>query len=100
MNAKGGYVYILSNKSRTILYIGVTSNLKSRIVEHQEKIFDGFTSKYNCIYLVYYEFYETIVDAIEREKQLKSWKRQWKENLIKTLNPQIKDLNNLIDGCD
>jgi putative endonuclease len=100
MNAKGGYVYILSNQSRTILYIGVTSNLISRVNEHKEKLNEGFSSKYNCIYPVFYEFHDTIEGAIEREKQLKKWKRDWKENLIKSFNPQVKDLCKEIDGCN
>ncbi|MBX9850772.1 MAG: GIY-YIG nuclease family protein [Cytophagaceae bacterium] len=99
MIAKGGYVYITSNKSRTMLYTGVTSHLISRIADHREKKQAGFSFKYNCLYLIYYEFHETIEAAIEREKQIKRWKRAWKENLIKSFNPQLKDLWNDIDGC-
>ncbi|MBX9853739.1 MAG: GIY-YIG nuclease family protein [Cytophagaceae bacterium] len=100
MSPKGGYVYIVSNKSRTILYTGVTSNLIARTFEHKEKKLIGFTYKYNCQYLIYYEFHETIETAIEREKQIKTWKRLWKENLIKSFNPQLKDLWNEIEGCE
>ncbi|MBX9851218.1 MAG: GIY-YIG nuclease family protein [Cytophagaceae bacterium] len=100
MIAKGGYVYITSNKSRTILYTGVTSHLISRTTDHKEKKKPGFTFKYNCLYLIYYEFHETIEAAIQREKQIKKWKRSWKENLIKSFNPQLKDLWNDIEGCE
>jgi putative endonuclease len=92
MIAKGGYVYIVSNTLRTVLYIGVTSNLYSRIYEHKSGEGSKFTSKYNCTDLIYFEFYESIEEAIEREKQLKKWKRVWKENLIKKMNPMLKDL--------
>ncbi len=99
-NTKGGYVYIMSNRSRTILYTGVTSHLISRVVEHKEKRTPGFTAKYNCCFLIYFEFHETIEAAIERETQLKRWKREWKENLIKSFNPQLKDLWKDIEGCE
>jgi putative endonuclease len=100
MKSKGGYVYIMSNKLRTVLYVGVTSNLINRTSEHREKLLDGFTLKYNCQHLIYYEFHDAIEAAIEREKQIKKWKRQWKENLIKSFNPQLKDLWNDIEGCE
>ena len=92
MNVKGGYIYIVSNKHRTVLYIGVTSNLYSRAYEHKVGEGSAFTRKYNCSDLLYYEFYDLIEAAIEREKQLKKWHRSWKENLIRTLNPEMKDL--------
>jgi|SRR5690606_1870196 len=92
MKVKGGYVYIVSNKHRTVCYIGVTSSLYARAYQH--KIGEGsiFTKRYNCHDLIYYEFLETIEAAIQREKQLKKWKRAWKEKLIKSLNPEMKDL--------
>ena len=92
MTGKGGYIYIVSNKSRSVLYIGVTSNLAHRTFEHKEGKGSRFTTKYNCTYLVYYEFYETIDLAIQREKRLKKWKRNWKNQLIAKLNPTLKDL--------
>ena len=86
------YVYILTNFSNTTLYIGVTNNLERRIYEHKNKLIDGFSSKYNLNKLVYFEEYELIEDAIKREKQLKKWKRKWKEELIEKKNPFWKDL--------
>lgn len=90
--AKGGYVYIVSNKSRSVLYIGVTSNLYTRAYQHKNGEGSVFTKLYNCTDLVYFEFYPTIVEAIEREKKLKKWKRAWKDELIKSLNPNLDDL--------
>ncbi len=75
-----------------VLYIGVTGDLTRRIFEHKQGIVEGFSKKYNCHSLVYYEKYSDIGQAIIREKQLKSWRREKKENLIKTLNPEWKDL--------
>ncbi|MFK7899468.1 MAG: GIY-YIG nuclease family protein [Cyclobacteriaceae bacterium] len=71
MFGKGGYVYIVSNKRRTVLYIGVTSNLYNRIYEHKNQEGAKFTSKYNCTDIVYYEFFDSIEEAIDREKVLK-----------------------------
>lgn len=92
MNKKSAYIYILTNKSNNVLYIGVTSDLKKRIWEHKNKVVDGFTKKYNIDKLVYFEAGENIESAIEREKQLKNWHREWKFNLIKAQNPEFKDL--------
>ena len=92
MNEKYAYIYILTNKSNNVLYIGVTSDLKKRIWEHKNKVVDGFTKKYNLDKLVYFEAGENIESAIEREKQLKNWHREWKFNLIKAQNPEFKDL--------
>jgi len=89
---KGGYIYIMSNANRTTLYIGVTSDLKRRVAEHHQGIGAKFTSKYNLTDLLYYEEFGGVQDAIAREKQLKNWKREWKLNLIKVLNPDLKDL--------
>lgn len=90
--AKGGYVYIITNKHRNVLYTGVTSNLYSRIFEHKEGIGSVWASKYNCKFLVYHEFHESIETAIKREKQIKKWKRAYKDNLINAFNPDWKDL--------
>ncbi|WP_256009521.1 GIY-YIG nuclease family protein [Desertivirga xinjiangensis] len=89
---KVGYVYIVSNIQRSVFYIGVTSDLRQRIFEHKEEKGSKFTSKYRCTYLVYYEILGDISFAIEREKQLKNWHRNWKINLIKSMNPDMRDL--------
>ena len=92
MQEKKGYVYILTNKINSTLYIGVTSNLVKRIYEHKNHFVDGFTDKYNVDKLVYFEEYGIITDAIKREKQLKGWNRQKKLDLIKTVNPMLKEI--------
>lgn len=86
-------VYIMTNYSETSLYIGVTGNLQKRVWEHKNKIIEDFTKKYNVDKLVYYELTDSIETAINREKQLKRWNRQWKINLIKEMNPEFKDLS-------
>ena len=88
-----GYVYILSNYKRTTFYIGVTNDLLRRLAEHKRGIGAKFPLKYKCSFLVYYEFFEQITDAINREKQLKNWHREWKLNLVKGVNPELKDLS-------
>lgn len=90
--SKGGYIYIVSNKYRTTLYIGVTTDLAARSDQHKNGDGSKFTKKYQCTDLIYYEFFPTIVEAINREKQLKKWKRVWKEDLIRRINPTLKDL--------
>ena len=92
MKEKQGYVYILTNKANTVLYIGVTSNLTKRIWEHKNHVVEGFTKKYNLNKLVYYEAIETIESAIKREKYLKGKTRCYKEELINTFNPDWDDL--------
>ena len=87
-----GVVYILTNKSNTVLYTGVTRNLQRRIAEHRLHLNQGFTKKYNTDKLVYYEIFDRLDDAIHREKQLKRWHRDWKEKLINDFNPEWKDL--------
>ena len=87
-----GVVYILTNKSNTVLYTGVTRNLQRRIAEHRLHLNQGFTKKYNTEKLVYYELFDRLDDAIHREKQLKRWHRDWKEKLINDFNPEWKDL--------
>ena len=86
-------VYILTNKANTTFYIGVTSNLAKRLLEHKNKLIKGFSYIYNTTKLVYFEQTESIQDAIKREKQLKNWHRTWKINLIKQNNPTFKDLS-------
>ncbi len=86
------YIYIMSNKTNGTIYIGVTSDIIKRVYEHKNKLVDGFTKQYNLHDLVYYEVYDDINEAIKREKQLKSWKRQWKIDLIQKDNVDWKDL--------
>ena len=87
-----GVVYILTNKSNTVLYTGVTRNLQRRIAEHRLHLNQGFTKKYNTEKLVYYELFDRLDDAIHREKQLKKWHRDWKEKIINDFNPEWSDL--------
>ena len=90
---RGGCVYILANFTHSVLYIGVTSELYFRSIEHKEKLYPkSFTAKYNCNKLVYYEQFSTIEEAISKEKQLKNWRRAWKINLINSENPNWDDL--------
>ncbi len=83
---------MLTNKINTVVYTGVTSELKARVYQHKEKLIKGFTSKYNINKLVYYEVYDNIEDAILREKQIKAGSRQKKIELIIKSNPEYKDL--------
>ncbi len=87
------YVYMMTNKTNRVLYIGVTNNLERRIQEHKSKLVPGFTRKYNATKLVYFEHGINIKGAIEREKQLKGWLRKKKNVLIETINPEWKDLS-------
>lgn len=80
------------NERNTVLYIGITSNLIKRVWEHRQKLVKGFTKKYHVDKLVHYEAFSTPEEAIKREKQLKGWTRNKKENLIKKKNPELKDL--------
>lgn len=86
----------MSNKINTVLYIGVTSDLIKRVWEHKNEVVEGFSRKYKTHKLVYYEICNDIEVAIKREKQLKNWHRNWKENLIKENNPESVDLYNSI----
>ena len=99
MNAKGGYVYIVSNYTRSVLYIGVTSDLYARIYQHRNDDGSIFTKRYNCKYLLHYQFFSDIASAIKKEKQMKKWKRAWKDNLIHEFNPDKKDLFEEIYDC-
>ncbi|MBS1520826.1 MAG: GIY-YIG nuclease family protein [Bacteroidetes bacterium] len=94
---KQGYVYIMTNKYRTTFYIGVTSDLNVRIWQHVNNEGSQFVKKYRLYYLVFYEYFERITDAIAREKQLKNWHHDWKVNLIKSMNPELKDLKDQLE---
>lgn len=86
------YVYIMASKRNTVLYTGVTNDLKRRVYEHREKLVDGFTARYNVTKLVYYEVCSDPISAIAREKQIKAGSRRKKVELIHTMNPEWKDL--------
>lgn len=86
------FVYILSNKYHNVLYTGVTNNIIKRVYEHKTKVHTGFTSRYNCTVLLWYEKFSDVNVAISREKQLKNWKRVWKNELIEKSNPNWNDL--------
>ena len=96
MREHKGYVYLLMNKANTVIYTGVTSDLHRRIYKHSEKMVKGFTKKYNVTKLVYYEIFDSISDAILREKQIRGGSRQKKMDLINSMNPEFKDLANEI----
>ena len=85
-------VYILASKRNGTLYIGVTSDLGKRVSEHKNNMVEGFTKRYGVHQLVWYEVHEGMESAIEREKQLKEWKRKWKLELIESINPSWEDL--------
>src|SRR5882757_5052437 len=87
------FVYILTNHRHTVLYVGVTNDLEQRVFEHKIKANKGFTSKYNCSHLVHFEEFSEIEEAIHREKQLKKYRRAWKNELISKSNPTWTDLS-------
>ena len=94
------FVYILTNNDKSVLYTGVTNDLERRLVEHKEDSIGGkksFAGKYNCVNLIYYEHFENIEFAIEREKEIKGWSRSKKKELISDLNPEWKFLNDEIE---
>ena len=92
MENKIYYVYITTNITNNVLYIGVTNNLPKRIHEHKDSLVEGFSKKYKVNKLVYYETTNDINSAIKREKQLKNWKREWKMNLIRDNNSGFAEL--------
>ncbi|HLO59627.1 MAG TPA: GIY-YIG nuclease family protein [Bacteroidales bacterium] len=89
---KGGYVYIMTNRNHTVLYTGVTEDIIKRVREHKDHKFEGFTKKYNVVILVYYQFYSSIQEAIEKEKIIKGGSWQRKFDLIEDMNPEWEDL--------
>jgi putative endonuclease len=88
----GGYVYIVANAPHGTLYVGVTNSLSRRVYEHRERVGSDFCRKYGLDRLVYYEVFESIQNAIHREKRLKKWNRRWKIDLIEARNPTWADL--------
>ena len=96
INMNQYYVYIMTNYSRRSLYIGMTNDLVMRVAEHKAYVNGGFTAKYDCKVLLYYEEFPSAGQAIAREKQLKNWHREWKINLIKEQNPDLADLSETI----
>ncbi|MBW6458489.1 MAG: GIY-YIG nuclease family protein [FCB group bacterium] len=90
------YTYILTNKSKKVLYTGVTNDLRRRLYEHKHIEKHSFCKKYNCFYLVYYEWFRNIEHAIDREKQIKRWRREKKVRLIEQFNPQWQFLNDIV----
>ncbi|QLE01545.1 GIY-YIG nuclease family protein [Galbibacter sp. BG1] len=93
------FLYITTNQYRTTLYIGVTNNIQRRLSQHyfdSQNLKKSFAGKYSCFYLVYYEGFETPLEAIKREKELKKWRREKKNQLITSFNPKWETLNNQV----
>ena len=86
------YGYIMTNRYNNVMYIGITNDLKRRVYEHKTGVFEGFTKKYDVHKLVYFEKCHEVTDAIKREKQLKSWRREKKNALVEEVNPDWKEL--------
>ena len=89
----GGWVYIMASDEFGTIYIGSTSNLLLRLQQHKNKTFRGFTSKYNVVKLVYYEWHDSLEDMVKRERQIKKWNRNWKLRMIMDMNPAWLDLS-------
>ncbi len=87
------YVYLLTNRNNAVMYVGVTNNLLRRIYEHKNKSIPGFTQKYNVYKLVYFEQTHDVKSAIEREKQIKKWRREKKNALVEAINPHWQELD-------
>ena len=92
------FVYILSNKWDTVLYVGMTNDLERRLWQHRNKVYQGFTSRYHVTKLVYFEVYQDAIEAIAREKQIKRWRREKKLSLIQETNPKFEDLTGRVFG--
>jgi len=92
METKQFYVYIMTNKANTVLYTGMTNDIRKRVYEHKQKLIEGFTKKYNVVKLVYYEAFGDCTSAIQREKQIKTGSRKKKEELINSINRGWRDL--------
>ncbi len=91
-NMKQYYVYILTNHTKTVLYVGVTSDLIKRVWQHRQMVVEGFSREYKLGTLVYFEVHQNVKEAIKREKRIKKWKRKWKEELIARDNQNWEDL--------
>lgn len=87
------FVYIVTNKNKNVIYTGVTNDLQRRVYEHENGVSAGFTKKYNCFYLIWFERFQYIQDAIKMEKEIKKWRREKKDRLINEFNPDWKFLN-------
>ncbi len=90
------YIYILTNKNHTALYVGRTKHLKERLVQHKNNSLKTFTGRYNVDKLIYFETTKYVNNSIKRERQIKKWNREWKENLINDMNPGWNDLADLL----
>ena len=97
---KSSFVYFMTNAYNNVLYVGVTNDLVRRVAEHKAKVNKGFTYKFNVDKLVYFESIHSIIDAIAREKQIKNWKREWKNELVNKENPDWEDLSDSIGVTD
>ena len=98
MNDKQYYVYIITNWKDKIMYVGITNDLRRRVYEHKSKLIDGFTKKYNVNKLVYNEITENVNSALEREKEIKKWRREKKNKLVASMNKNWNDLYNELKG--
>jgi putative endonuclease len=88
------WVYMMTNQHHNVLYVGVTSDIEQRVLQHKKHLYpDAFTAKYRCHKLVWFQEFGDIVEAIAQEKRLKRWRRAWKDELIGKLNPEWKDLS-------
>jgi len=93
------YTYILTNKNNTVLYVGFTIEMSKRLSEHIDKVYkNSFSAKYNLNKLIYFETHNAVGAARKREKQLKKWNREWKENLVQDMNPDWGDLSWMLEG--
>lgn len=91
-------VYIMTNWRDGVLYVGVTSNLAGRVLQHRDGVYEGFTKRYGLDRLVWFEFHDDVGEAIWREKKIKKWRREWKIDLIETKNPHWLDLWDRVNG--
>jgi len=87
------YVYLLTNWNNKVMYVGMTNNLERRLYEHKNKLVNGFTKKYNINKLVYFEETSDVYEALSREKEIKKWRREKKDNLVLSTNPEWEDLS-------
>jgi len=99
-NVKEFYVYMTTNRSRIVLYTGVTNDLTRRVWEHKNHVVNGFTAKYKLDRLVYYEQFSDAISAITREKAIKAWRREKKNDLVRKLNPKWEDLAKKLFGSN